>query len=381
MTKPDSCLDCPLYNMPYCGAEGDLATARIIYIAQNPGAEEVKVGQPLVGPSGRVFNRQLFEAGIHRYELYITNQVKCQTPKDPITGKPNRTPTKVEIAKCKRFIDAELAKCKADTVLLAGAVAFEANIGNYSTLHPGYHPKNKRGQAVSFMSRIGCVEQRDGRKWIGTIHPAFVMRMPMFHDAPIAHLRKAWKVAGSEVPLPRVFRPTLAEIETQKAVVREATGSFADDCETAQSYMEDEEDYIGDNYKMTMCGFSVEPYSAFILDPHEVHLWEDVFADPGIMQYEVNGEYDRYHLEQICEQKNFRVDVQLAHHFLHNNMRKALKPYIVSMYTNLPYYGRDLARIDEDLYCGMDNISTLLAGMEVVKQLKAEGLWELFINH
>lgn len=373
MPKPDSCKDCTLYEMPWCGAEGNPQSAKIIYIAQNPGRTEVETGQPLSGPSGRVFNRQLFEAGLHRYELYITNQVKCLTPN-------NRTPTPQEVAKCKHFLDAELRVCKSDTVILAGAVAFEANIGRYSTLHPLYHPHNKRNQPIAFMERIGCVEQKDGRKWIGTIHPAFIMRMPMFRDAPIVHLRKALMIAGEEVPLPRVYSPSFAQIREMKEMAKD-TGRFADDCETSMSFQEDEDDYIGGDYKLDIVGFSVNPYEAFILRPKEVEMWAEIFNDPTITQLEHNGEYDRYYLEQICPQNNFRVDTMLGHHYLHNNMRKALKPYVVSMYTNLPYYGRDLAEVDPDLYCGMDNIATLLAGLEITRQLKHEGLWDLFINH
>jgi uracil-DNA glycosylase family 4 len=374
--KPDYCRDCPLYQMPGpVGAEGDPATAKFIYIAQNPAAEEVAAGGPLKGPSGRVFNRQLFESGVHRHEIYITNQVKCMTPRAP--GGFEKPPAKA-IAMCARFLYEELARVKADTVVLAGQVAWDFHIGKSSCLSPRYSPPN------SIMQRMGCVEQKDGRKWIGTIHPAFIMRMPMLWDAPIAHLRKAWAISGQKIPIPKVIsRPSEADVRRHAEAARDRR-FFADDVETEQQmwkYDVDEDDFIGSDYGLTMCGFSAVDYEAIILPPARIPEWDPVWRDPNVTLFEHNGEYDRYHLEKVCDAlalesafdptvpKNKRHDTCLGQHYLHNNMRKALKPYCVSLYTNLPYYGRDLGKVDEDLYCGMDNISTLAAGLEQRRQM------------
>lgn len=375
-TKPDYCRDCPLYNMPGpVGPEGDPATAKFIYIAQNPADEEVAHGGPLKGGSGRVFNRQLYEAGIPRDRLYITNQVKCCTPRAPGGFE---KPPQAAITMCARFLHQELERCKADTVILAGQVSWDFHIGRYSTLSRYYQAPS------SIMQRMGCVEQKDGRKWIGTIHPAAIMRMPMLWDAPVEHLKKAWAISGLQIPLPKVIvNPTAEEVNRHKEAARDF-GSYADDVETEQklwNYDVDEDDFIGGDYHLTMCGFSAIPHEAIILPPHRLSEWDDVWRDPNVLVDEHNGEYDRYHIEKICDAvslenafnpdipKNRRFDTCLGQHYLHNNMRKALKPHCVSLYTNLPYYDRALGRVDESLYCGMDNIATRFVGIEQRRQM------------
>lgn len=364
------CAACPLLEQPGpCPGSGNRQEARIIYIAQNPGVNEVQARpmQPLIGASGAVFNRQLFEAGLHRSELYITNQVKCLTPG-------NRAPTEEEIRCCKPIITAELAQCKADTVVLAGQVAFQANIGSYSTLSPAYRP------APNIMVRMGCVEQRAGRKWIGTIHPAFVMRMPDYRQAAVDHLKKAAEIAGIDIPLPKVISyPEDEAINRHRAYARQNL-EFADDVETSQEWGNlEEDDYIGGDYKLTMCGYSAVPYEAIILRPDQiVNSWGPIYSNPAITQYEHNGEYDRYHLEKLCSQENHRFDTMLAAHYLRSYAPKKLKPTTVSIYTYLPYYNRDLGKLDERLYCGLDNIATLLIGQRQRQELRRWDLYEPF---
>ncbi len=374
MSKPPSCQGCPLFNAPGpVWSEGDPNGCKIIYIAQNPGREEIQDGRPLVGPSGRVFNRQLTEAGVRRSEVFITNTIKCLTPG-------NRSPTDEEIAHCKHFAETELNACKADTVVLAGAVAFRTFIGDYSTLHPAYHPRTKKGAPVSIMERMGCVEQKNGRKWIGTLHPAHIMRLPTFRQDCVDHLKKAMAVAGVLVPLPKVEVLSEDKAILEYSHLAASQGEFADDVETHQDADVEEDDYVGGDYSMDMCGFSALRYHAIIVKPDKVHLWESTFASPRVVQYEHNGEYDRYHLEQISPQQNKRFDTMLGTHYLRSYAPKKLKPYVVSKYTNLPYYGRDIERVDRFLYCGLDNIATLLAGRQQTLELKEWGLYDLFMD-
>ncbi len=193
--KFPECVGCPLFEAagPVWGT-GDPAFAKVVYIAQNPGKVEVEARpmQPLIGPSGNILNMQLGKVGLNRSDMYITNAVKCKTPD-------NRLPTAAEEKHCRQFLDRELERCKADTVVMAGAEPFQALINHYSTLTPQYKPSN------SIFERMGCVEQRDGRKWIGTIHPAFVLRMPDWTEAANDHLRKAAVIAGENIPLPKII--------------------------------------------------------------------------------------------------------------------------------------------------------------------------------
>lgn len=360
--KLPECVGCTLHDQPgICWSSGDPSTAKIIYIAQNPGREEVEARpmQPLIGASGRVFNRQLFEAGIRRDELYITNQVKCLTPN-------NREPTPLEVAKCRHLLKKELDRCRADVVVLAGALAFKENIGTYSTIHAHYRPPD------NVMARMGCVEQRDGRKWIGTIHPAFVMRMPDMKHEATEHLKKAWAISGVKIPIPKVIeRPEPKDIARHREAARDLK-AFADDTESVEMpYDIQEDDYVGGMWRPDLCGYSAIPYEAVVDGFDRVgEYWADIFSLTDVWQFEHNGEHDRYDLEKVAPQLNKRWDTMIGHHWLHNNVHKYLKPQCVRLYTNLPYYDRSLEKLNRRLYNGMDCITTLLAGKEEQRQLK-----------
>lgn len=374
LRKLDSCEGCTLINQPGpIFGEGDPINAKLIYIAQNPGVAEVSSSpmRPLVGPSGSVFNRQLAEARVSRGDVYITNQVKCLTPG-------NREPTGAEIAKCKCIIDAELARCRADTVVLGGGVAFKANVGSYSSLSKSYHPSS------SIYERMGCVEKRNGRKWIGTVHPAFIMRMPDYHEVGPLHLRKAMSLSGYDLPDP-IIRKHVTDQEVLEWVDRTMliTREFADDVETVGLENVDEDDYIGGDWLMTMVGVANSPWEALVLDPHQTSLLEPVFHDPLIQRYEQNGEYDNYFLERYIDKSqmaNRKFDTMQATHWLRSHAPKKLKPYILSTYTWLPYYNRDLGKVDDRLYNGMDLVTTFQAAKEQQRQLKNQKLEEIFLE-
>lgn len=376
------CQECTLLNAPGpVPGEGNRSTTRLVYIAQNPGQNEVNATpmRPLIGASGAVFNRQLSECGLRRDEIYITNQVKCLTPE-------NRPPTDLEVRCCRPIIDAELAACKADVVLLAGEVAFKANIGTYSSLSDRYRP------TAGLMTRMGCVEQRSGRKWIGTIHPAFIMRMPEYKQCALDHLKKAASIAGVAIPLPTVIEhPEPQDIARHRDAAR-AGRMFADDVETRPL---DPNDLEGE-WWMDICGYSAIRYEAIILARDEIHdAMGEIHADPGITVFEQNGTYESQHIPQVTTVANRKFDTMHALHYLRSyyagggdeddpkksGLGLALKPHVVSLFTNLPYYERNIeAAVGRRFYCGLDNIATYLAGREQWRQLKEWGLEELFFR-
>lgn len=55
---------------------GNPDTARFILVGEQPGRNEARLGQPFIGPSGKVLNDCLQKARITRAECYITNVVK-----------------------------------------------------------------------------------------------------------------------------------------------------------------------------------------------------------------------------------------------------------------------------------------------------------------
>ena len=52
------------------------ATARIMFVGEQPGDKEDLAGLPFVGPAGALFDEALAAAGFDRAEAYVTNAVK-----------------------------------------------------------------------------------------------------------------------------------------------------------------------------------------------------------------------------------------------------------------------------------------------------------------
>jgi len=101
MINLETCNLCPIFSLlpngctpvPPVGPK----TSSIMIIGEAPGATEVEVGMPFVGPCGRLLDRLLSSAGINRENVYITNTVKCRPTDD---GRSNRPPNSAEISTC-----------------------------------------------------------------------------------------------------------------------------------------------------------------------------------------------------------------------------------------------------------------------------------------
>src|SRR5688572_12584053 len=171
--KPDTCLGCPLYlsGEGFVPGIGPIESAQMMIIAEAPGKDEVILGRPLVGGSGRVFTKLCMMAGINRFDTYITNTVKCRP--HTMSGE-NRPPTPEETAFCSQYLIKELRMSKANILVLLGGVALEALT-------------DKRG----IEKYRGIPFESGGRKVIGVVHPANVMRNQEMWPITIHDLRRA----------------------------------------------------------------------------------------------------------------------------------------------------------------------------------------------
>src|ERR1043165_1811413 len=72
------CRGCAIYK---CGTravlgEGAVGVGAIMFVGEQPGDVEERMGRPFVGPAGKILDRALAEAGIDRARTYVTNAVK-----------------------------------------------------------------------------------------------------------------------------------------------------------------------------------------------------------------------------------------------------------------------------------------------------------------
>ena len=76
-----ACTQCSLHltRTQVVPGHGD-PDADIAFVAEAPGSEEDRVGEPLVGPAGKRFDRQLAAAGLDRADVWLDNTVHCRPP-------------------------------------------------------------------------------------------------------------------------------------------------------------------------------------------------------------------------------------------------------------------------------------------------------------
>jgi uracil-DNA glycosylase family 4 len=128
------CKKCRLWRKATQAVPGEGPTdAKLMFVGQNPGAEEDKAGKPFVGRAGKYLNEVLAQNGFNRKRLYITNIVKHTSPK-------NRKPLSDEIEACVPYLNRQIEIIKPEIVVLMGKVAWQTprqiDVRYFETIHP-----------------------------------------------------------------------------------------------------------------------------------------------------------------------------------------------------------------------------------------------------
>ena len=106
--------------------------ARFMLVGEQPGDREDVEGEPFVGPAGRLLDEALGEAGIDREAVFVTNVVKhfkwrpAPGSKRRLHERPNRT----EVGACLPWVESELALVRPEVLVLLGATAAQALLGD-----------------------------------------------------------------------------------------------------------------------------------------------------------------------------------------------------------------------------------------------------------
>lgn len=132
------CRNCSLYNSPSAicetNCEEDLRNVDVIFVAENPGKEEVNgnknfsPGTPLIGPAGSIF-RGCFNEIKGDLNYFITNVVLCATiDKNGKTG----NPTDSEIQNCKQNLFKFIEYCDPKLIVSMGTTPMKVFTGKES---------------------------------------------------------------------------------------------------------------------------------------------------------------------------------------------------------------------------------------------------------
>ncbi|HSH51596.1 MAG TPA: uracil-DNA glycosylase [Bacteroidales bacterium] len=141
-----------------CG-EGPVPS-KIMVIAQAPGRTEDKKGKMFIGPSGKVFDKLIYSAGLKREKIYITNLLKCFLPNC-------RKPRPDEMSICfNKYLQKEIEMVKPEIIV---------TLGYHVTKFIFAQNELKVPNRIEFKSTFGQLFTAKNRKIIPLRHPATVV--------------------------------------------------------------------------------------------------------------------------------------------------------------------------------------------------------------
>jgi len=156
------CKACPLWKTGTQTVFGEGARkSEVMFVGEQPGDQEDKVGKPFVGPAGRLLDKAMSEAGIDRSLAYVTNVVKHFKWQARGKRRIHQKPSWSEIAACRPWLDAELAVVKPRVLVCLGATAAQALLGRQ------FRVSRQRGEPIE--SELAPVV-------LATVHPSSILR-------------------------------------------------------------------------------------------------------------------------------------------------------------------------------------------------------------
>lgn len=123
-------------------------------IGEAPGAEEDRLGEPFVGPAGKLLDNMLAAIGLRRENnVYIANVLKCRPPG-------NRNPAPDEVARCTPHLLQQIALIRPRLIIAMGRFAAQTLLRTDASI------ASLRGRRFEFA----------GVPLIVTYHPAYLLR-------------------------------------------------------------------------------------------------------------------------------------------------------------------------------------------------------------
>ena len=156
------CRACPLWETGTQTVFGEgSATARALFVGEQPGDQEDRQGRPFVGPAGRLLDEALELADIDRRSIYVTNAVKHFKWEARGKRRIHAKPSWSEQMACRPWLEAEIAVVQPHVLVCLGATAAQSLLGKQ------FRVTKERGR---------WLESELAERVTATIHPSAILR-------------------------------------------------------------------------------------------------------------------------------------------------------------------------------------------------------------
>ncbi|MFY9739273.1 MAG: UdgX family uracil-DNA binding protein [Candidatus Cybelea sp.] len=182
-----TCRACDLYKYATQTVFGEgRARARLMFVGEQPGDNEDRLGHPFVGLAGKLLHDAMERAGIQAKDVYVTNAVKHFKFIERGKRRIHKKPKIVEIRACKPWLEAEIALVRPALIVALGATAAQSMLGS------SFRVTANRGRILGGQPPI-----------LATIHPSAILRTP---DSDTRHAEMAQFVADLQTARAGLFK-------------------------------------------------------------------------------------------------------------------------------------------------------------------------------
>ena len=328
--------------------------AKIIVIGESPWIQEIAIGKPFVGQSGKLQDRWWFEVGLKREEMYIMNLYPFKPPSREIDSIPIG-----ELVEWMQRLHQQIAELEDPKVIVA--------LGNYVTFALTGKGKVKAAVRDAFSLTVTKATEAERKAGItklrGSIYPyrdlkgRMIKVIPIIHPSAVLQTLKwekrtvrDWERVREESNLP--YQPA-----QRRHIIRPGEGEVADFVRQVEYWSKDiamAVDIETWGKTLSCVGFALSAGESITIPTtgrdKEVFLpYIKRLCESGAAKVLCNGQYDWYWLAwEGIWLNNFLWDVQLMHHVIDPVENHSLD-FLASIYAPFYQYWKDEAKDAEEI--------------------------------
>lgn len=392
LKKPEACQGCVGWGWGHDGFVPADGTGKngVLVVLEAAGEDESEAGVPTVGRAGLYLWSQLQRAGIEREGFRIHNVLSCRPPGNKLAKMAYEQDA---IAKCAPNLDATItdmhSRCRENgrrlVIIALGRIAFKRLLDL---------PERSQILKEEYLCYPFWSERYEA--WIlAADHPSYIMR-GNHHLAPVLQFtfKRALEIAEDGFkfeepsylldPVPAHFKQWVDGYKAAWAVNPDNT-FLSYDIETPYKSGKSEdtlESAADESYTILRISFAYREDSAVSVPWTALYtpMIAELFAHPGIKFGWNSDEYDAPRIMAQMPIDGTLIDAMVAWHVLNSAMPKGLG-FVTPFYATGFQMWKHLSEREPALYNAIDALAALRCWLGIRRDLKTNGLWNVFERH